>query len=198
MSGVVGNWRLELIERHRDLFQPPADFPRAAAGCPECDGGWHDLLERLCVRIRGAVQAEAGAFRFSQIKSKYATLRVYWDGVLSREAAARVEEAIALAEARSAVTCEVCGEEGRLRGGAWVTTRCDAHAEGRPAVEPVPASRTCTLCGTSLTAGATPAAGATTAIPIPSLTSIPLRSGSRNSTRIQTRSSLSRSERGRT
>lgn len=136
MSGVVGNWRLELIERHRDLFQPPADFPGAAAGCPECDGGWHDLLERLCVRIRGAVQAEAGAFRFSQIKSKYATLRVYWDGVLSREADARVEEAIALAEARSAVTCEVCGEEGRLRGGAWVTTRCDAHAEGRSAVEP--------------------------------------------------------------
>lgn len=135
MSGMVRNWRVELVERHRDIFQPPADFPGAAQGSPECDCGWRDLLNRMCVRIRTAVQTDGGAFKFSQIKSKYGTLRVYWDGKLSAEAGAQVEEAIALAEARSAVTCEVCGEEGCLRGGAWLTTRCEAHAEGRPAVE---------------------------------------------------------------
>jgi hypothetical protein len=133
MSGVVGNWRLELIEAHRDLFQPPADFPGAAQGSPECGEGWHDLLDRMCVRIRTAVQADGGTFRFSQIKEKYGTLRAYWSGDLSPDADALVEEAIALAEARSAVTCEVCGEEGRLYGG-WLTTRCEAHAEGRQAV----------------------------------------------------------------
>jgi hypothetical protein len=135
MSGVVGNWRVELIERHRGLFQPPADFPGAAQGSPECGAGWYDLLDRMCARIRTAVQADRGILTFSQIKEKYGTLRVYWDGELSAEADAQVEEAIALAEARSAVTCEVCGEEGRLRGGAWLTTRCQAHSEGRPAVE---------------------------------------------------------------
>jgi len=136
MSGVVRNWRVELIEAYPDLFQPPADFPGAAAGSPECDAGWHDLLDRMCVRIRTAVQADGGAFKFSQIKEKFATLRVYWDGTLSPKAGAHVEEAIELAEARSGCTCEVCGEEGRLRGGGWMTTRCEAHAEGRPAVEP--------------------------------------------------------------
>jgi hypothetical protein len=135
MSGVVGNWRVELIEAYSDLFQPPADFPGAAQGSPECDAGWRDLLDRLCVRIRTALGADACPFKFSQIKEKCGTLRVYWDGALSPEADAQVEEAIALAEARSAVTCEICGEEGRLRGGAWLTTRCAAHAEGRPAVE---------------------------------------------------------------
>lgn len=136
MSGSVGNWRVELIEAHRDLFAPPCDTSLAAHGAPECGPGWQDLLDRLCARIRAAVQADGGPFKFSQIKEKYGTLRVYWDGALSPEADALVEEAIALAEARSAVTCEVCGEEGRLRGGGWMTTRCEAHAEGRPAVEP--------------------------------------------------------------
>ena len=131
MSGVVRNWRVELIEAYPDLFQPPADFPGAAAGSPECDAGWHDLLDRMCVRIRTAVQADGGAFKFGQIKEKFGGLRVYWDGKLSPEADAQVEEAIALAEARSAVTCEICGEEGRLYDGAWLTTRCAAHAEGR-------------------------------------------------------------------
>ncbi|UWU83002.1 hypothetical protein N2605_25960 [Bradyrhizobium yuanmingense] len=30
------------------------------------------------------------------------------------------------------MTCDVCGQEGRLRGGSWLTTRCEAHSEGRP------------------------------------------------------------------
>ncbi|MFK4381033.1 hypothetical protein [Bradyrhizobium sp. USDA 223] len=135
MSGSIGNWRVELIEAHRELFQPPVDLPGLAQGSPECDAGWRDLLDRLCVRIAGIVQADGGAFRFSQIKEKYGTLRVSWDGRLPPDADAQVEKAIGLAEARSAVTCEVCGEEGRLRDGAWLTTRCEAHSEGRPPVE---------------------------------------------------------------
>ncbi|GAB9109895.1 hypothetical protein [Bradyrhizobium diazoefficiens] len=135
MSGVVGNWRVELIEAHRNLFQSSADFPRAAEGLPECGAGWRDLIDRCCVRIREALETDGGTFRFTQIKEKYASIRMYWAGRLSPEASARVEKAIDLAEARSAVTCEVCGEEGRLRGGAWLTTRCEAHSEGRPPIE---------------------------------------------------------------
>ncbi|MCS3445936.1 MULTISPECIES: hypothetical protein [Bradyrhizobium] len=135
MSGVVGNWRVELIEAHRDHFAPPADTPLAAQGAPECGEGWRDLLDRMCVRIRAAVQSGGGTFKFSQIKEKYGTLRVYWSGALSPEATALVEEAIALAEARSATSCEVCGEPGRLYGDGWLTTRCAAHAEGRAPVE---------------------------------------------------------------
>jgi hypothetical protein len=42
-------------------------------------------------------------------------MRAYCDGTLSSEAADRVEEAIDLAEARSATTCDVCEENVRLQ-----------------------------------------------------------------------------------
>jgi hypothetical protein len=96
------------------------------------------LLERACVRIRAAVQADGGSFQLTQIKEKYATLRAYWHGALSPEADARVEEAVDLAEARSAVSCEICGEPGLLHGPGWFTTRCAAHAEGRKPIEAQP------------------------------------------------------------
>jgi hypothetical protein len=66
-----------------------------------------------------------------QIKEKFGTLRFYWDGTLSPEARGQVEEAIALAEARSACTCELCGAEGQLyQDGATLMTRCADHRQG--------------------------------------------------------------------
>ncbi|OSI24887.1 hypothetical protein [Bradyrhizobium canariense] len=134
MSGAFRNWRKELVKAYPDLFHPPADNPGVAQAYPECGDGWRDLLERACKRIRAAVEADGGTFHATQIKEKYGSLRFYWHGTLSPEADAKVEEAIDLAEARSGVTCEICGEEGRLRGDAWLTTRCALHAEGWPAV----------------------------------------------------------------
>jgi len=61
------------------------------------------------------------------------TLRFYWDAKLSKHAQAAVEEAIRLAYARSACTCEICGNIGRLysrRG--WLMTLCSEHAKGDP------------------------------------------------------------------
>jgi hypothetical protein len=136
MAGIVRDWRIDLIEAHPDLFDPLPDDPGVAQASPECGAGWQDLLERACARIRAAVQADGGTFKFTQIKEKYATARLYWEGALSPEADARVEEIIDLAEARSACTCEVCGEVGRLhRKGGWLMTRCAAHAEGHPVPE---------------------------------------------------------------
>lgn len=131
MSSVLQDWRLELIETHSDLFRPPAGVPEGAEGLPECGPGWRDLIDRCCVRIRTAIEADGGTFRFTQIKEKYGTIRAYWTGRLSPEASARVDEAIDLAEARSVCTCDVCGQPGVLRTGGWLTTRCDLHAEGR-------------------------------------------------------------------
>ncbi|GLR89740.1 hypothetical protein [Bradyrhizobium iriomotense] len=115
MSSIVRNFWGELIEPYPDLFQPPADFPGAAQGSLECNAGWHDVLTRLCVRIRIAVQADGGPFKFSQIKEKFGGLPLYWNGEVSPPTDTQIEEAIALAEARSVVTCEICGEEGRPR-----------------------------------------------------------------------------------
>lgn len=132
MTDLVRDWKDDLVEAHPTLFRPIEG--RAGRSCrPECGEGWRDLLERACVRIRAAVEADGGSFTAVQIKEKFGTLRFYWRGDLSDEAKAKVDEAIELAEARSACTCEVCGGEGRLhRSGYWLTTRCDAHAQGAP------------------------------------------------------------------
>jgi hypothetical protein len=129
MTHAERDWRVELIEAYPRLFKAPAAGPEAARGYPSCQEGWRDLLERACARIQAAVEAGGGTFTASQIKEKFGTLRFYWRGGVSNRA--EVEEAIDLAEARSACTCEVCGEEGRLHrsGGTWMT-RCPAHAQG--------------------------------------------------------------------
>ncbi|WP_426434092.1 hypothetical protein [Bradyrhizobium genosp. P] len=138
MADRVRDWRADLVAAYSDLFDPTAGDPPTARGWPYVDEGWRDLLERACVRIRTAVQADGGSLHVTQIMEKYGTLRFYWAGSLSPEANARVEEAIDLAEARSAVTCEICGEPGVLYGGRWVTTRCANHAEGRRPVQSEP------------------------------------------------------------
>ncbi|MCA6116718.1 hypothetical protein J6524_17690 [Bradyrhizobium sp. WSM 1738] len=92
---------------------------------------------------------------------------------MSLDANGQVEEAIDLAEARSACTCEVCGEVGVLRGGGWLTTRCYRYAEGRPPAEVRPASRTSASSGTASAISAGPPADATTGRTMRSWTSIP-------------------------
>jgi hypothetical protein len=101
MAHIVRDWRIDLIEAHPDLFHPSPDNPGVAQASPECGAGWQDLLERACARTRAAVQADGGTFKFTQIKEKYGTARLCWEGSLSPEADARVEEIIDLAEARA-------------------------------------------------------------------------------------------------
>jgi hypothetical protein len=96
MAGIR-TWREELIAAYPDLFHPPADHPGVAQASPEHGEGWRDLLERACVRIRAAVHADGGSFKATQIKEKFGTLRFYWTGSLSPEAAAEAIEAPAAA-----------------------------------------------------------------------------------------------------
>ena len=147
MTTTGQDWRVDLLEAHPGLFHPPADTADAAQGYPTCEEGWRDLLERCCVRIEAAL-AEGGVLRVQQIKEKFGALRFYWSGDLPDAAKAKVDEAIALAAARSACTCEICGAEGRLydRDG-WLATACPEHAKGeltpvRPGFENIHIVRT--------------------------------------------------------
>jgi hypothetical protein len=57
-----------------------------------------------------------------QVKEKYGTLRFYYSGGDSV-----IEGMVAMAEAMSAVTCDVCGNPGKETGGGWISTRCEEH-----------------------------------------------------------------------
>jgi hypothetical protein len=132
MARTPRDWRIELMEAHPNLFHPSQAHPERVNGYPACGDGWRDLLERACDRIESAL-AEGGAFNVFQIKEKFGTLRFYWDGEVSPETRSRTDEAIALAEARSACTCETCGEPGRLyQIAGWYKTACNAHADVEP------------------------------------------------------------------
>ena len=113
MTRPVQDWRTDLVETHPRLFQAPTWGPETAQGWPTSEARWQDILERACTRIE-ATLVESDTFRVLQIKEKFGILRFYWDGTLSSEATAQVEEAIALAAARSACTCELCDAEGQL------------------------------------------------------------------------------------
>jgi hypothetical protein len=117
MARILNDWRIELIEAHPGLFHAPERRPEKASGYPWCDAGWRDLLERLCVRIQTALR-DGETIRILQIKEKFASLRCYWRGDVSPGTAAKIMEAIALAQARSACTCEQCGAAGRLYNNA--------------------------------------------------------------------------------
>lgn len=58
--------------------------------------------------------------RATQVKEKYATLRLYMN-MYSDE----IDEIIHEAERKSAITCECCGEPGELRDNGWYHTLCD-------------------------------------------------------------------------
>jgi hypothetical protein len=122
------SWRIDLMRRHPRLFE--------GSGYPTVGDGWRDLLERALKRIAAAVACDpAGSWiKIVQIKEKYGTLRIYYDShKFSKNVRAEVDEAIELAEARSACTCDECGAEGRLYdSGSWYSTRCADHAYGEP------------------------------------------------------------------
>lgn len=155
MARIVNDWRIDLMRAHPRLFEVMSDEPERSFGYPLCEAGWRNILERLCVRIESALQ-DGEAFEFARIKQKFGIARLDWYGGVSDETATRIHEAVNLAVARSACTCEICGAEGRLYSNrGWPSTRCADHAAGdlvpvRPGFENVRFLRrtpgTATMC----------------------------------------------------
>lgn len=132
----------EHLKKLRDRFPFFAHGPSIGVG-----DGWFNLLWKLGETIEAAFKVyddgvettkrtkqakvkPSEAFKIVQIKEKFGTLRFYTNGWTDEIGAAITE-----AERASAVTCEDCGEPGKLRGRTWLFTSCDAHARGEPEVD---------------------------------------------------------------
>ena len=158
----------QLVEKYPTLFKFHGGSPKEtcmAWGC-EHDDGWYDLLDNLCSYItvlmkhsmylsfkNGITESDKdgeykGDFvtspevRFSQIKEKFAGLRIYFDVFhdLTEEQLAKFDEesydkeytkfykdvssAIDFTEFLSHKTCEICGKKGRVYRDAWWKTLC--------------------------------------------------------------------------
>lgn len=65
-----------------------------------------------------------------QIKEKFGGLRFYY-GLDEVGSDPGVADLIERAEQIAARICELCRAPGRSRGGGWIKTLCDVHANGR-------------------------------------------------------------------
>ena len=83
----------------------------------ECGDGWYNLLNDMCKQI---IESNSNT-EFEQIKVKYGTLRVY---AVATDPI--VDSIISKAEHRSASTCDVCGERGKINDGPWYRVRCES------------------------------------------------------------------------
>jgi hypothetical protein len=136
---MVGNhedrtWQDALVARHLHLFLSGSN-QTCIPGFPLVGDGWRELVETAVGRIADVVAAAPSArVTIVETKSKYGTLRTYWDGSgLTETAENAIADAVAKAEARSACTCDVCGEAGVLHQvGGQLLTACAEHAKGVP------------------------------------------------------------------
>jgi hypothetical protein len=125
----------ELVSRFPDLFRDAEDNDKslmAMFGC-ECSDGWYQIIYQACYAIDSYKKHTASSpydqdhkdnvalFRWSQIKEKFGTLRLYHYG-----GDAFISGVIDMAEQMSSVTCEVCGAPGKATSGGWIRTLCDA------------------------------------------------------------------------
>ena len=100
-----------------------ATFPTFFRKCGlECGDGWFKIIWNLCHEIQSLNPSPE--FEVTQVKEKFATLRFCINNGIQD-----IYDAIDRAEHLSAVTCEECGADGRCRGGGWLRTLCDLHAE---------------------------------------------------------------------
>ncbi len=133
-------WREELMARYPTLFKVELGDRTVTPGYPAVGDGWRELVETAVSRIAAAIAAApSGTVKIVQIKEKFGTLRAYRrSSGLDDAVKHAVDEAAALAAARSACTCERCGAEGRLyNNGGCLATACTEHALGKPMpVEP--------------------------------------------------------------
>jgi hypothetical protein len=119
----------KLIDQYPDLFILKPDKKISSftmTTIPEVGDGWYDLLESLCWLITEYQQKTRPEFpvRFSQIKEKFAHLRVYVDSYGD----GYVEDLINMHEYVSQYICEDCGQVAavdKIKTG-WQRTLCKA------------------------------------------------------------------------
>ncbi len=111
------------------------DFPdlfiTKAIGIPtfggfECGDGWYELIHELSQKIDYEKMQQFGEesreVYATQVKEKYGTLRFYMNTETPE-----MSDLIYEYEAKSALTCELCGKPGKTRTMNWIQTLCDEH-----------------------------------------------------------------------
>lgn len=133
-----------LCEKYPKMFVDRYADMKKTAMCWgfEHGDGWFNIIDHLCYNIQEHIDwrnsqrelllkdnpynrpipDEVPQVVVDQVKEKFGTLRFYYHG--GDEV---IDGMVRMAESMSGVMCEKCGAPGKLRGGGWVYTACDAH-----------------------------------------------------------------------
>ncbi|MDH2386402.1 hypothetical protein [Bradyrhizobium sp. CER78] len=133
------NWQQDLVNLHPEVFVRRFRGIAASPGYPVCHDGWCDIVSKLVERVSAA--AAGYPIYFVQILEGRGCLKVYWkaDASIPTSVERMINEAIELAEARSACTCAICGAKGQLfSSGNRLLTACPDHSRGNSV--PVPSA----------------------------------------------------------
>lgn len=140
----------KLCEKYPEIFIQRHQSMQVTCMCWGFDvgDGWYNILDRLCANIQGHINQSiknvkwanewnkenpdkqhevpkaVGQVEATQVKEKFGTLRFYYNGGDDT-----IEGMVDMAESMSAVTCEDCGNPGKLVGQGWYSTRCKEHAK---------------------------------------------------------------------
>jgi RNase P subunit RPR2 len=129
-----------LMRQFTSMFRQMTLSP--AASCMsfgvECSSGWFDIIYELCDDITTEISKYRTEFVFeaAQVKEKYGSMRFYYDFYCKAESISeeydqcrsRISELVQAAEDKTYITCEECGEVGRIRDDiGWYRSLCDTH-----------------------------------------------------------------------
>jgi hypothetical protein len=128
-KALVSNFPLCFGDYKKDMTQTAMYW-----GC-ECGDGWYKIIKEACQKAEPIIAKWIEEHKheenykdwipkFSQVKEKYGTLRLYFttypDGI------GEIEQE---AEKKSETICEQCGKPGKLRGQGWLYTACWKHTK---------------------------------------------------------------------
>ena len=107
----------ELMQKHHKIL----DSARYLGVGP----GWFPIIDSLCTDLQNLSDKLGHQIKATQVKEKFGGLRFYTGPSLDAQ-----WNRITLAEGQAAVTCDVCGKEGKMRDlNGYMATRCDEHAK---------------------------------------------------------------------
>lgn len=131
------------------------DHPEWSPVTPSaCPLGWDEILAQALHRLRELAVARRALLSITQIKQKWAELRIYIrvegeptefrldlhsaSGAVSlrtknAEPGSVTDEAMDIIDRATELsrrTCEICGEAGQARAGHWYRVLCDRHTAG--------------------------------------------------------------------
>lgn len=117
----------QLHAKYPEIFQSRNNPPTAMSNHVGVHRGWWPLIEKACLVLE-KWRKEVPDIHFSQIKEKFARLRIYVDGSFSNEQAQSIYNDLEEIADESDTICEYCGTKENVTktapNGFWLHTIC--------------------------------------------------------------------------